>query len=303
MWKEIEVDKNALTGILAPMVTPFKDDAIMFDGLVANVEKMNATGLRGYFVLGTNGEFKSLSIEERFQVLAVVLKHRAPGKVVMAGCAAESTKETIELVKRAAGAGADMASLLMPSFFAKKMTIDVMERFAVEVADASPIPIVLYNNPGVAAGVTIKYDLLERLAKHPNIAGVKDSSKETYKENLKAASPTFRVLAGSAAYFLDLMKNGGSGGVLSLADVFPSECVKLYDDFVAGRLAEAEELSRKLVDLNTKVSGSYGVAGVKAAMDMVGLSGGVPRRPLSPMSKAELETLKADLGNSGFLKR
>jgi len=285
------------------MVTPFANDEILYDGLIGNVEKMNATGMRGYFVLGTNGEFKSLSVEERFKVLATVVKHRAPGKIVMAGCAAESTKETIELVKRAAGAGADMASLLMPSFFAKKMTPEVMERYAVEVADASPIPIVLYNNPSVDAGVTIRYELTERLAKHPNIAGVKDSSKETYKENLKAAGPGFRVLAGSAAYFLDLMKNGGSGGVLSLANVFPAECVKLYDEFVAGHAAEADELSAKLIALNSKVSGSYGVAGVKAAMDLNGFTGGTPRRPLLALKPAELAGLKSDLENSGFLKR
>jgi 4-hydroxy-2-oxoglutarate aldolase len=289
------MDRNALSGIFSPMVTPFRDDEIMFDGLAANIERMNATGLRGYFVLGTNGEFKSLAVEERFQVLAFVVKHRAPGKVVMAGCSAESSKETIALVKRAAGEGADMASLLMPSFFAKKMTTDVMERFAVEVADASPIPLVLYNNPGVAAGVTIKYDLVERLVKHPRIVGVKDSSKETYKENLKAASPNFHVLAGSAAYFLDLLINGGTGGVLSLANVFPAECVRLYDDFKAGRMEEAEALNRELVDLNTKVSGSYGVAGVKAAMDMVGFVGGAPRRPLGVLTPAELASLRADL--------
>jgi len=297
------MEKNALSGILAPMVTPFQDDAIMFDGLIANVKKMNTTGMRGYFVLGTNGEFKSLSVEERFKVLDVVVKHKASNKVVMAGCAAESTKETIELVKRAAGAGAAMASLLMPSFFAKKMTTDVMERFAVEVADSSPIPIVLYNNPSVAAGVTIKLDLLERLVKHPNIVGVKDSSKETYRDNLKAASATFNVLAGSAAYFLDLMKNGGSGGVLSLANVFPNECVQLYDALVAGRDAEAEALNAKLIELNSKVSGSFGVAGVKAAMDMVGYTGGAPRRPHLALGEADRVVLRESLEKSGFLNK
>lgn len=295
--------KNALNGVFAPMVTPFRDDAILYDGLAANVEKMNATGMSGYFVLGTNGEFKSLSVEERFKVLDLVAKRKAPDKTLMAGCAAESTKETIELVKRAAGLGADMASLLMPSFFAKKMTADVMERFAVEVAEAAPIPIVLYNNPSVAAGVTIKLELLERITRHPNIVGVKDSSKETYRDNLKAASAGFHVLAGSAAYFLDLLKHGGSGGVLSLANVFPDDCVKLYEAFLAGKTAEAEALSAQLVDLNAKVSGSYGVAGVKAAMDMVGYSGGVPRRPLLGLNAAELAALKESLEKSGYLKR
>ncbi|MEN6364164.1 MAG: dihydrodipicolinate synthase family protein [Rectinema sp.] len=297
------MDISVLSGIFAPMTTPFRDEEVDYDGIAANVEKMNSTGMKGYFVLGTNGEFKSLSVEERYRVLAQVVKYRAPGKVVMAGCGAESTKETIDLVKRAADTGAQMASVLMPCFFAKKMTDDVMAMHAFAVADASPIPIVLYNNPSVNAGVTIRLPLAQRLASHPNIVGVKDSSKETYRDNLKAASPTFRVLAGSAAYFLDLMKNGGTGGVLSLADVFPAECVRLYDAFMAGRLEEAEALNAQLIDLNTKVSGAYGVAGVKAAMDLVGFAGGAPRRPLRGLGQAEIAGLKSDLEHSGFLKR
>ncbi len=145
------MDQTALTGIFAPMTTPFTDDEVNYDGLALNVEKMNSTGLKGYFVLGTNGEFKALSIEERFKVLCLVAKKAAKSKVVMAGCGAESTRETIALVKRAADTGAVMASILMPCFFAKKMTDEVQERHAFEVSDASPIPIVLYNNPSVNA--------------------------------------------------------------------------------------------------------------------------------------------------------
>ena len=134
------------------MVTPFKNDRVMFHGLIANVEKMNETGLSGYFVLGTNGEYKSLSVDERFQVLRTVVKYRAKDKGVMAGTGFESTKETIDMVLRAADEGADMASLLMPHFFAKKMTPEVLAGYITDVADASPIPVVLYNNPSVAVG-------------------------------------------------------------------------------------------------------------------------------------------------------
>lgn len=297
------MDISGLKGVFAPMTTPFKNDEVDYDGLVHNVKMMNATGLQGYFVLGTNGEFKALTIEERFKILATVVKHHSPDKVIMAGCGAESTKETIDLVKRAADAGAQMASILVPCFFAKKMTDEVQERHAYAVADASPIPIILYNNPSVNAGVTIKQALAERLAQHPNIGGVKDSSKETYLENLKAASPKFKVLAGSAAYFLDLMKHGGAGGVLSLANIFPNECAKLYDAILAGREEEAAMLNAKLIELNTKVSGAYGVAGVKAAMDEVGFVGGLPRRPYKGLSEADLVNLKHELELSGFLKR
>jgi len=188
----------------------------------------------------------------------------------------------------------------MPCFFPKKMTVDVMERHAVAVADASPVPVVLYNNPSVAAGVTIRLELLQRLAQHPNIVGVKDSSKETYGENLKAASDKFSVLAGSAAYFVDLLRRGGTGGVLSLANVFPAECSALYRAFVERRASEVEKLNQQLVDLNTRVSGSFGVAGVKAAMTLRGFVGGVPRRPYASLSAKEVEILRADLGRSGL---
>jgi 4-hydroxy-2-oxoglutarate aldolase len=298
------MQRDSLSGVFAPMVTPFgADDSVLLSGVAENVRRLNATGLRGYFVLGTNGEYKALTAEERAQVLDVVLQHRAPGKVVMAGCGAESTKETIDLARRAADRGADVASVLMPSFFAKKMTVEVMARHALEVADASPIPVVLYNNPSVAAGVTIRLELLERVASHPNIVGIKDSSKETYQENLKASSPKFAVLAGSAAYFTDLLQRGGTGGVLSLANVLPDPCVALYAAVRAERRDEAQRLDRLLVELNAKVSGSYGVAGVKAAMTLCGFVGGVPRRPFLPLGPEEIEGLRGVLERSGLLPR
>jgi len=295
------MNMEMLTGVFAPMTTPFKNDEVDYEGLAGNVEKMNSTGLKGYFVLGTNGEFKALSIEERFKILDLVVKTAAKDKVIMAGCGAESTRETIELVKRAADKGAKMASVLMPCFFAKKMTDELQERHAYEVADASPIPIVIYNNPSVNAGVVVKQALALRLAAHPNIAGIKDSSKETYIENLAAGSAKFHVLAGSAAYFLDLMRKGGKGGVLSLADVFPQQCADLYNAIKAGKNDLAEELNNKLVNLNSKVSGAFGVAGVKAAMDLVGFAGGLPRRPYKGLTAENLAVLKADLEQSGFL--
>lgn len=292
--------KRELAGVLTPMVTPFKGDRVMFHGLIANVEKMNETALAGYFVLGTNGEYKSLSVGERIEVLRTVVKYRAKGKVVMAGTGFESTKETIDMTLRAADEGADMASLLMPHFFPKKMTPGVLAGFITEVADASPIPVLLYNNPSVASGVTIKADLIKLVKDHPNVIGMKDSSHDTYLENLEAAKGGMCVLAGSANYFLDLLRAGGTGGVLSLANVFPDACARLYTLFREGKTREAEELNGALIGLNKEVSGSFGVAGVKAAMDLAGFSGGVPRRPLLPLTGEQLETLKASLGKSRF---
>lgn len=293
--------REKLSGVFAPITTPFRDDRVDEEGLAYNLDKMNRTGLAGYFALGTNGEFKSLALEERWRVLELVVKARGKDKVVMAGCAAESTHESVQLVRRAAELGADMASLLMPSFFAKKMTVEVMERYVRRIADSSPLPVVLYNNPGVAAGVTIRAELLKRLADHPQVIGIKDSSKETFRENLAAAAPGFAVLAGSAGFFLELLRSGGTGGVLSLANVFPEECARLYRAHAAGQAAEADRLNAILVDLNTKVSGSFGVAGVKAAMDLAGYRGGEPRHPHLGLKPAEIEQIRTALQSSGLL--
>ncbi len=298
----MEEMKEKLCGVFAPMVTPFQDDNILMNRLIDNVEKMNRTSLRGYFVLGTNGEYKSLSVEERIQVLKEVVEHHSPEKVVMAGTGAESTHETIDLTLKAADMGADMVSLLMPHFFAKKIDDDVLADYILDVAEASPVPVVLYNNPSVAAGVTIGLDLLRRVSGHPNVIGIKDSSKETYRSNLEASGDGFSVLAGSANYFLDLLMAGGTGGVLSLANVFPDACARLYRAFKEGRLKEARQLNEELVGLNKEVSGKYGVAGVKAAMDMAGFIGGVPRKPIKPLTESQKVDLRRMLIERGFLK-
>jgi len=294
--------KKEVHGVFAPMVTPFRDDRVLFHGLVANVEKMNGTALAGYFVLGTNGEYKSLSVPERMAVLKTVVQARAKDKIVMAGMGFESTQETIAMTLRAADEGADMVSLLMPHFFAKKMTPEVLAGYITAVADASPLPVLLYNNPSVAAGVTIKADLVALVKEHPNVIGIKDSSSETYKANLEAAKNRLCVLAGTANYFLDLLKNGGTGGVLSLANVFPEACAKLFSLFKEGKIEEAEALNASLIVLNHQVSGSFGVAGVKAVMDLNGVCGGVPRKPLLPLTGEQLETLKQSLGKSQFAR-
>ncbi|MFW2365778.1 MAG: dihydrodipicolinate synthase family protein [Desulforhopalus sp.] len=298
----METNKEMLAGVFSPMCTPFKDDKVFLEGVARNIEKMNLTGLRGYFVLGTNGEFKSLTTNEGLRVLKTVLEHRSADKVVMAGTAAESTYETIELTLKAADLGVDSVSLLMPHFFAKKIDDDVLVSFITDVADASPVPVVLYNNPSVAAGVTIGIEVIKRVADHPNVVGIKDSSKSTYVDSLKAESDHFSVLAGSAGYFLDLLASGGTGGVLSLANVFPDASAALYQTFKKGRMQEAEKMSQDLVNLNKQVSGTYGVAGVKAAMDLAGFIGGNPRKPIKGLTESQRADLKRALVDTGFLQ-
>jgi 4-hydroxy-2-oxoglutarate aldolase len=293
--------REMLAGVYPPMVTPFANDEILFDGIAENVRKMNQTGLRGYFVCGTNGEFKSLTVEERLRVFETVVKHAAPDKVVMGGTAAESTKETIEITKNAAEIGVKLVSLLVPSFFKKLIDDDVLTEYVLEVADSSPVPVLIYNNPSVTGGVLVSPAVVQRVSGHPNVVGMKDSSKGNYENYLRAAKEGFYIMAGSAGFFLDLLKAGGIGGVLSLANVFPDACVALHRAFLEGRIADAEGMSTALVRLNTRVSGTYSVAGVKAAMSFAGYVGGDPRRPLRPLTEDQKMEIKSALVEGGYL--
>ena len=293
--------QEKLAGVFAPLTTPFRDEGVDWKGIEKNLERLNRSGLKGYFALGTNGEFKSLTVEERFRILKTVVETSPPDKTVMAGTGAESTRETIELSERAAKTGAHFVSLLMPSFFAKRMTDEVLSAHILEVAQASPGPVLIYNNPSVAAGVNVGPEVIKRVSAHPNVAGMKDSSRGNYPQYLQAANPGFALLAGSADFFLDLLKAGGVGGVLSLANVFPDECASVYRAFRDGKTAEAENKNALLLELNKQVSGSYGVAGVKAAMDIAGLCGGDPRRPLKTLTAEQKAGLRRILVESGLV--
>jgi 4-hydroxy-2-oxoglutarate aldolase len=292
--------KEMLSGVYPPMATPFRDDEILFDGLAENVKKMNNTGLRGYFVCGTNGEFKSLSVDERLRVIETVVKNAGQDKVVMAGTAAESTKETIEITKQAASVGADLVSLLVPSFFKKIIDDEVIASYVLDVADASPVPVLIYNNPSVTGGVLVSPEVIQRVSSHPNVVGMKDSSKGNFVSYLEAAEDGFYLLAGSTSFFLDLLKAGGVGGVLSLANVFPDDCVALYRAFAEGNIADADKMNDDLVNLNKQVSGKYSVSAVKAAMNMAGFVGGDPRKPLKPLNDSQKRELRNALQESGY---
>ncbi len=292
--------KTKLSGVFAPLVTPFENDEILFDDLSENVKRLNTTGLRGYLVLGTNGEFRALSVEERFQVLETVLVNVSQNKTIIAGTGAESTRETIDLTLRAAEMGIHMATLLPPHFFAKRMDDVALIGHVIAVAEASPVPVMLYNNPSVSAGVTASPEAVREISRHPNVVGMKDSSKGNFEKYIQAAQSGFYVLAGSANFFLDLLDKGGIGGVLSLANVIPETCVEVYQLHQGGHIREAWEKQHHLVAVNQMVSGTYGVAGVKSAMAMVGFKGGEPRRPLRPLSPGEKANLREQLREMGL---
>jgi len=295
--------RERLSGVFAPITTPFDEEGhLLLDQLASNIGKLNESRLRGYLVLGTNGEFKSLSEAERRKVLETVLTISAEDKVIMAGTGRESTENSMTDTKEAASMGIHFASLIAPSFFAKKMTDQVLAKHFRSVADISPVPVLLYNNPEVAV-VTFSTGLIGDISKHPNIVGMKDSSKGNFASYILAAGTDFNILAGSANFFFEALVMGGVGGVLSIANFAPDVCCRVYDLWKAGKLEEARREQYSLMTLNQKVSGKFGVAGVKAAMDIAGFYGGPPRAPLMPLTADEKKKLQEDLLSSDFLKK
>lgn len=295
--------KEKLSGVFAPITTPFDDQGkVLLDKMAFNIQKLNQSRLRGYLVLGTNGEFRSLSAPEQMEVLQTVVKTSSPDKVIMAGTGAESTKVSIDLCSQAAEIGSHYGSLITPYFFAKKMSDSALINHFIQVAERSPIPVLLYNNPGVT-GITLSTTVIKEVSSHPKIVGMKDSSPGNLSAYILNAQPGFYLLAGSANFFFTGLLMGAVGGVLSLADAFPEPCCRLYDLGAARSLDEGRELQYDLMKINQMVSGKYGVAGVKAAMDLAGFYGGPTRAPLASLTSEERKKLHEALVAAGFLKK
>jgi len=293
----------ALRGVFPPIPTPFDAQGeVALGALVENLERWNQYDLAGYVVLGSNGEAVYLTGQEKLHVLETVRRAIPADKLMIAGTGCESTRETIALTRQAAQVGADAALVLTPHYYGSKMTPDSLVRHYQAVADGSPIPILLYNVPGFTH-VDVDAATVARAACHPNVVGIKDSGGNMAKlaDVVRLTGPDFQVLAGSAGFFLAGLAVGAVGGVLALANVAPQECIGIHRLFKAGQWEEAAELQRRLVPVNAAVTARFGVAGLKAAMDMLGYYGGPVRPPLLDLTDAERHVLRGILVEGGVV--
>jgi 4-hydroxy-2-oxoglutarate aldolase len=294
--------KEQLSGVFAPITTPFfQDGKLDLDGLEKNMEFYANSPLHGYLALGSNGENKSLIGPEKDQVLKTIVENKGKKQYVMAGCIGESTYETILLAKKAEDIGVDFITLLAPSYFKKQMTDQVLERYFTDVADSVKVPCLVYCAPQFTGGTVLSSKLVSSLARHHNIVGIKDSSTGNIDNYLLAAPDDFAVMAGSANFFVNGLLGGSTGGILSLANVFPQVTSKLYDLFVEKKYEELFAYNKEVLRLNKAVSGAGGVAAVKVGMDLAGLVGGFPRLPLLPMEPKDVEGLREVLKKEGLI--
>jgi 4-hydroxy-2-oxoglutarate aldolase len=295
----------SLAGIFPPIPTPFTADGeLALDRLKSNLAYWNTTGIAGYVVLGSNGEFPFLSEAEKLAVLETAGEHIAPGKVFIAGTGCESARHTIALTRRAAELGAHAAMVITPNYYKPRLDAAAFTAYYRAVADASPIPVAIYTMPSYT-GVDISADAVARLSQHPNIIGMKDSggAMAKYADMLRQVRPGFQLLAGSASFLYPALCLGATGGVCALANVAPAQVVELYGLALAGKHAEARALQHRLIAPNAAVTSGFGIAGLKHACELVGLYGGPVRLPLLPLGEAEQARLRAILAEAGILQQ
>ena len=282
------------SGVYAPVPTPFRGEEIAWDKFAGNVAKWGATPLSGLVIGGSNGEFCLLEREEKAELVRVARDLLPPHLQVIAGTGEESTQGTLRLTRAAAEAGADAALVLNPYYYKDTYTEAALKRFFLTVAEASPIPVLLYNMPK-NTGLNLSAKLVIELSEHPNIAGLKDSSGNIVQiaEIVQGVRSGFVTLAGSASFLLAALSVGAVGGTMALANVLPCECTDLVRLFKAGELAQAKLLQQRLLAPNHAVTARFGVAGLKAAIELFGYFGGDPRPPLLPLTPAERQQVAA----------
>jgi len=276
------------------MPTPFKDGEVDEAAIRKNVRHWMTTGLGGIVALGTNGEASLLDDDEADRVLGAVRSEVPAGRTLIAGVGRESTRATIAAARRAAAAGADAVLARTPSFYRAHVAVPALVAHYTALADASPVPVLLYNYAAFT-GVNLAPETIARIAEHPNVAGLKETSTDGAQfAELSAAVPArFTVMAGSAPGVYAALCAGAQGAILAVACVTPELCLELFDHARQGRFAQALECQQRLTPLARAVTTGYGVAGLKAAMDLCGLTGGDPRPPLAPLAREGAEKIRS----------
>jgi 4-hydroxy-2-oxoglutarate aldolase len=282
-------------GIFAPLSTPFMSggESIAFDALKQNISGYNRTALAGYVVCGSTGEANFLSWRETDALFSVVAETHSSEKLLIAGTGVDSLAETIERSRRAAELGYQAVLVRTPHYYKPLMTHAALVEYYSRVADALPIPVLVYSIPQYT-GVEVKPETAARLAEHPNIVGIKESSGklDNVRAIIGAVPKTFQVLVGSAAIIETSLRLGAIGGILGLADILPHECAALFEFAQSGETQVAKQLQAQIEPISKVCVSELGPAGVKYALDCLGLNGGEPRLPLLPLTEAQKQSVE-----------
>ena len=288
-----------LSGVLLPLTTPFTaNEDVDVAALKANITRWNTTGIAGYVVLGSTGERVNLDEREYLQVIETTRAAVPETMTFIVGAGQQSTRGTIAEIERAAKAGAEAVLVITPHYYRPAISQQTLFEYYSAVAGAVSVPVILYSMPDLT-GIKIEPDTAARLSEHKNIIGLKDSSNDIAKmrETVQMVTEGFAVTVGNGTVFCEALQAGALGGILAVGCVVPELCLEIYRAVKAGENDRASSLQEKLTPLARAVTRTYGIGGLKAAMEMAGYIGAGVRAPLQPASeeaRAEIEQLRGD---------
>jgi 4-hydroxy-2-oxoglutarate aldolase len=273
---------NFLQGVFPPMLTPFKERGdVDFDAHLFNLNKWNDFSLKGYLVLGSNSETVYLSENEKLELIKKTVEGKSKDKILLAGTGMESTLETIQLTNKAAALGVNAALILTPFYYKASMTTDALIQHFETIANHADIPILIYNVPKFT-NINVSQEIIARLCQHPNIIGMKDSlgDNSQLEQFLKVVPEKFTVMSGTASSWYPGLKIGIKGAIMALANIAPADCIQIEEMVDSGNINEASRLHEKILPVNTAITATYGIAGLKYAAQIMGWKGGFVRKPL-----------------------
>ena len=295
--------KMQIKGVIPPMITPFMENGdVDYDSHVRNMERWNKDKLVGYLVLGSNSEAAYLSEDEKVKMVELTVKHAKQDRIVLAGTGMESTRETIKLTNKAAELGAHGALILTPFYYLGKMTDEALINYFTQVADQTDIPVLIYNVPKFTH-INVSVHVVRELSRHPNIIGMKDSTGNVPQlvSFLPVIEEGFNLMVGTVSSWYPALTLGIKAGIFALANIAPNECAEVQEAFVKEDLEAACNTYKRIFPVNTAVTATYGVAGLKYAADLRGYSGGQVRCPLLPTKDNEKEAIKKILETAELL--
>jgi len=293
-----------LKGLFPPIPTAFDADGSLAEPPTGWLEFLAGCGLDGVVALGSNGEAPALTEGERVQWIRAIRKGLPKPLRLIAGTGADSTVATIERTRAAADEGAEAALLIAPHYFRRQLTPEALRRHYHAVADASPIPVLIYNIPP-HMGYDLTAEWIIAIAGHPNLAGMKESSGDlsrlpTLREGV---GEDFAILTGAGEKLLDALLAGADGSIAALADLAPAGSVRVRNAWRAHHLEQARREQQLIAPLGQALSAGYGVPGVKAGVRMLGFDHGDPRPPLPALPASELPVLQGLLAQAQLLPR
>lgn len=284
-----------LQGIFNPIATPFQYDGALYKAKVFhNVEKWNKTTLAGYVVCASTGESVMLTAEEKFELWRWVAEAAAPEKLLLAGTGVESVRETVWLTNKAAEMGYKAAMVRTPHYYRSLLYPDEAQLIYFRaVADQAKIPVVIYNCPRNTR-IDISPEAVAMLSEHPNIIAINESSGSVdhVTRMIRTVKKGFQVLVGHVPNLFPCLQAGAVGAVLAFANAAPYACITIWEAFRTREHESARDWQHRISCADGMVTETYGIPGLKHAMDWTGYYGGPPRLPLTvigPQARQEIE--------------